>query len=74
MVRSAAKPRVSNHEACHASNTVTPLSLRRRPLADTTEPGGDVGVGGVERLANLAEVTDRLPQPVALPPSEDFIA
>ena len=27
-----------------------------------------------ERLANLAEVTDRLPQPVAKPPSEDFIA
>ncbi len=27
-----------------------------------------------ERLANLAEVTDRLPQPVSLPASEDFIA
>jgi 4-alpha-glucanotransferase len=27
-----------------------------------------------ERLANLAEVTDRLPQPVSLPPSEDFVA
>jgi 4-alpha-glucanotransferase len=27
-----------------------------------------------ERLANLAEVTDRLPQPVAVPPSEDFAA
>jgi len=26
------------------------------------------------RLANLAEVTDRLPQPVSVPPSEDFIA
>jgi 4-alpha-glucanotransferase len=28
----------------------------------------------VQRLAKLAEVSDRLPQPVALPPSEDFIA
>jgi 4-alpha-glucanotransferase len=27
-----------------------------------------------ERLANLAEVTDRMPQPVSLPPSEDFVA
>ena len=27
-----------------------------------------------ERLANLAEVTDRLPQPVSVPPSEDFVA
>jgi len=27
-----------------------------------------------ERLANLAEVTDRLPLPVAVPPSEDFVA
>ena len=27
-----------------------------------------------QRLANLAEVTDRLPQPVSVPPSEDFIA
>ena len=27
-----------------------------------------------ERLANLAEVTDRLPQPVSVPASEDFIA
>jgi 4-alpha-glucanotransferase len=27
-----------------------------------------------KRLANLAEVTDRLPQPVPVPPSEDFIA
>ena len=27
-----------------------------------------------ERLANLAEVTDRLPQPVSVPSSEDFIA
>jgi 4-alpha-glucanotransferase len=27
-----------------------------------------------ERLANLAEVTDRLPQPVAVPPGEDFVA
>ncbi len=27
-----------------------------------------------QRLANLAEVTDRLPQPVSAPPSEDFIA
>ncbi len=27
-----------------------------------------------ERLANLAEVTDRLPQPVSVPPGEDFIA
>jgi len=27
-----------------------------------------------ERLATLAEVTDRLPQPVSVPPSEDFIA
>jgi hypothetical protein len=27
-----------------------------------------------ERLATLAEVTDRLPQPVSGPPSEDFIA
>jgi 4-alpha-glucanotransferase len=27
-----------------------------------------------DRLANLAEVTDRLPQPVSLPPTEDFVA
>jgi len=27
-----------------------------------------------ERLANLAEVTDRLPQPVSVPPREDFVA
>jgi 4-alpha-glucanotransferase len=27
-----------------------------------------------ERLANLAEVTDRLPQPPSVPPSEDFAA
>jgi 4-alpha-glucanotransferase len=27
-----------------------------------------------ERLANLAEVTDRLPQPVSVPPSEEFAA
>jgi 4-alpha-glucanotransferase len=27
-----------------------------------------------ERLANLAEVTDRLPQPVFVPPAEDFVA
>jgi len=27
-----------------------------------------------EHLANLAEVTDRLPQPVPVPPSEDFVA
>ena len=27
-----------------------------------------------QRLANLAEVTDRLPQPVSVPPGEDFIA
>jgi len=27
-----------------------------------------------ERLAMLAEITDRLPQPVSIPPSEDFVA
>jgi predicted transcriptional regulator len=27
-----------------------------------------------ERLANIAEATDRLPQPVPKPASEDFIA
>jgi 4-alpha-glucanotransferase len=27
-----------------------------------------------ERLAKLAEVTDLLPQPVSVPPSEDFVA
>ena len=27
-----------------------------------------------ERLANLAEVTDRLPQPVSVPPREEFAA
>jgi 4-alpha-glucanotransferase len=27
-----------------------------------------------ERLANLAEVTDRLPLPISVPPSEDFVA
>jgi 4-alpha-glucanotransferase len=27
-----------------------------------------------ERLANLAEVTDRLPQPVSAPPAEEFVA
>ena len=31
----------------------TDLRLRRRPLADPREPGGDVGVGGIERLADL---------------------
>jgi 4-alpha-glucanotransferase len=27
-----------------------------------------------ERLATLAEVTDRLPQPISIPPSQDFVA
>jgi 4-alpha-glucanotransferase len=37
-------------------------------------PPGSLTRNLAERLANLAEVTDRLPQSVALPPSEDFVA
>src|SRR5262245_18282228 len=41
------------------------LSLHRRSLADTAEPGGDVGIGSVERLADLtAEIEKAIKQDV----------
>src|SRR5713226_5786401 len=38
--------------------TLTGLRLHRWPLPDPCEPGGDVGVGGIERLADLAAEID----------------
>src|SRR3984957_19919619 len=34
------------------------LRLHRRPLADAGEPGGDVGIGRIERLADSAAEID----------------
>src|ERR1700722_13466865 len=34
------------------------LRLHRRPLADAGEPGGDVGIGRIERLADIAAEID----------------
>src|SRR6266700_2120855 len=41
-----------------AGTTKGCLRLHRRPLADAREPGGDIGVGGIERLADLAAEID----------------
>src|ERR1700732_166088 len=41
------------------------LRLHRRPLSDAREPGGDVAVGGIERLADLvAEIDPAIEQDV----------
>jgi hypothetical protein len=59
---------------CFASLAMTAesaLRLRRRPLAHASHPGHDIGIGGIERLADLAgEIEPAVP----FVKSDDFLS
>src|ERR1700736_2007144 len=50
---------------CAASGTRSGLCLDRRPCSDPREPGGEIAVGGIERLADLiAEIDPAIEQDI----------
>src|SRR5258708_6497715 len=57
--------RLTAKRRCAASGTQSGLRRHRGPCPDPHEPGGEMGVGGVERLADLiAEIDPAIEQDI----------